>query len=130
VTGLPYRRRVTHSDPELAIAAAAAGAAVVRASYGESPARFDKSPDDFATAADIEAEEAILDVLRTARPGDAVLAEESGLVGSDLAERTWLVDPLCGTLNYAARTALVAVNVALRSGGEIRVAASADPFAD
>ena len=42
----------------------------------------------------------------------------------------WLVDPLCGTLNYAVRTTLVAVNVALRAGSEIAVAASADPFAD
>jgi myo-inositol-1(or 4)-monophosphatase len=39
-----------------------------------------------------------------------------------------LVDPLCGTLNYAARTALVAVNVALWTGKDIRVAASADPL--
>ena len=38
--------------------------------------------------------------------------------------RQWLVDPLCGTLNYAAGTMLVAVNVALRDGA----AAVADPF--
>jgi myo-inositol-1(or 4)-monophosphatase len=120
---------VTLSDPELAIAAAEAGATVVRARYGESLARFDKSPTDFATVADIEAEEAILDVLRTARPDDALLGEESGYDGPDVAGRTWLVDPLCGTLNYAARTALVAVNVALRSGNDIKVAASADPLA-
>ena len=42
---------------------------------------------------------------------------------------TWLVDPLCGTLNYAARTTLVAVNVALRTDGVVTAAASADPFA-
>ncbi|MGY0007737.1 inositol monophosphatase family protein, partial [Micromonospora sp. I033] len=42
------------------------------------------------------------------------------------AARRWLVDPLCGTLNYAAGTMLVAVNVALREGA----AAVADPFAD
>lgn len=38
--------------------------------------------------------------------------------------RAWLVDPLCGTLNYAAGTMLVAVNVALGDGP----AAVADPF--
>jgi myo-inositol-1(or 4)-monophosphatase len=42
----------------------------------------------------------------------------------------WLVDPLCGTLNYAARSMLVAVNVALRVRSDITVAASADPFAE
>jgi len=90
---------------------------------------LDKAQGDFATVADIEAETAILDVLRSARPGDAVLAEESGQSGPAAANRTWLVDPLCGTVNYAAQTALVAVNVALRAGPAVTVAASADPFA-
>ena len=121
--------RVPQSDHELAIAAAGAGAAAVRARYGESLARFDKSPTDFATVADLEAEQAILDVLGTARPDDALLGEETGHTGPDVADRTWLVDPLCGTLNFAAQTPLVAVNVALRVGSDIRVAASADPFA-
>ncbi len=102
----------------------------MRAKYGASLTRFEKSPGDFATAADIEAEKAILDVLRTARADDAVTGEESGRTGADGAERMWLVDPLCGTLNYAARSMLVAVNVALRTGSDITVAASADPFAE
>jgi myo-inositol-1(or 4)-monophosphatase len=42
----------------------------------------------------------------------------------------WLVDPLCGTLNYAVRNMLVAVNVALRVGSDITAAASADPFTE
>jgi myo-inositol-1(or 4)-monophosphatase len=40
------------------------------------------------------------------------------------------VDPLCGTLNFAARTPLVAVNVALRTPAGIIAAAVIDPFAD
>ena len=44
-------------------------------------------------------------------------------------DRTWLVDPLCGTLNYAATTPLVAVNVALRDGAEDLAAAVAEPMA-
>jgi myo-inositol-1(or 4)-monophosphatase len=97
--------------------------------YGGSLDRLEKGGGDFATAADIEAEKTILDVLRAARPDDAVLGEESGHTGSGTTDRTWLVDPLCGTLNYAARTQLVAVNVALRTGSSITAAASADPFA-
>ncbi|MDQ7904935.1 inositol monophosphatase family protein [Phytohabitans sp. ZYX-F-186] len=116
------------SDADLAIAAAEAGAAVVRARFGQPLDRYAKSGRDFATAADIESEKAILDVLRAARPGDAVLAEESGADGDPGADRVWLVDPLCGTHNFAARTPLVAVNVALRTGGEVTAAASADPF--
>jgi len=41
-----------------------------------------------------------------------------------------LIDPLCGTLNYAARMRLVAVNAALRSGAAFIVAVVADPFSE
>jgi myo-inositol-1(or 4)-monophosphatase len=119
---------VNRSDVELAISAAVAGAVVVRDKHGESLERFSKSATDFATAADIEAENAILGVIHAARPDDAVVGEETGHNGPDAAARTWLVDPLCGTLNYAANTELVAVNVALRTGDAVTAAATADPF--
>ncbi|MFJ6572666.1 inositol monophosphatase family protein [Streptomyces sp. NPDC091292] len=111
-------------DAEVAVAAALAGAGVVRDLYGRRLTRVDKGGGDFATAADVEAEKAILDVLRAARPEDAVLGEEGGQRGSAESARQWLVDPLCGTLNYAVGSMLVAVNVALRGGA----AAVADPF--
>ncbi|GHE06258.1 inositol monophosphatase family protein [Streptomyces alanosinicus] len=116
------------SDARLALTAAQAGAAVVRDLYGSRLARYDKSAGDFATEADLAAERAILDVLRTARPDDAVTGEESGRSGAADAHRRWLVDPLCGTLNYAVRTMLVGVNVALRTGPDTTAAATADPF--
>jgi myo-inositol-1(or 4)-monophosphatase len=112
------------SDAEVAVRAAGAGAQVVRDLYGRRLTRIDKGGGDFATAADVEAEAAILGVLRAARPGDAVLGEEGGQQGPTGATRQWLVDPLCGTVNYAAGTMVVAVNVALRGGA----AAVADPF--
>ncbi|MFD9500016.1 inositol monophosphatase family protein [Streptomyces sp. NPDC060035] len=118
----------TENDAQLAVAAAQSGAAVVRELYGGSPERFEKNAGDFATAADFAAEKAILRILRTARPHDAVTGEESGHSGPDRAERRWLVDPLCGTLNYAVHTMLVSVNVALRVGSDITAAAAADPF--
>lgn len=101
----------------------------MRGMYGGPLERFDKVAGDFATDADVEAEKAVLGVIRSARPGDAVVGEETGRTGADGDVRTWLVDPLCGTLNYAARTRLVAVNVALRVRDGVSVAASADPFA-
>ncbi|WP_251096163.1 inositol monophosphatase family protein [Streptomyces sp. Caat 7-52] len=116
------------SDARLAVTAAQAGAAVVRELYGRRLDRYAKSGGDFATEADLAAERAILDVLRAGRPGDAVTAEESGRTGAAGAGRRWLVDPLCGTLNYAVQSMLVGVNVALRVGGEITAAATADPF--
>ncbi|MFD9462447.1 inositol monophosphatase family protein [Streptomyces sp. NPDC060027] len=118
-----YNRK---SDTEVATTAARSGAEVVRGLYGRRLARVDKGGGDFATTADVLAEKAILGVLRAARPDDAVLGEEGGQQGAAGAARRWLVDPLCGTLNYAVGSMLVAVNVALRNG----VAAVADPFGD
>ncbi|MFH8989356.1 inositol monophosphatase family protein [Streptomyces sp. NPDC017940] len=111
-------------DVGVATAAARAGADVVRSLYGRRLDRIDKGAGDFATTADVEAEKAILGVIRAARPDDAVLGEEGGRQGDADAARQWLVDPLCGTLNYAVGNMLVAVNVALRGGA----AAVADPF--
>ncbi|MGW4232088.1 inositol monophosphatase family protein [Streptomyces sp. NPDC004980] len=131
------------SDADVATAAALAGADVVRGMYGRRLARIDKGAGDFATTADVAAEEAILGVIRAARPDDAVLGEEGGRSGSADAARRWLVDPLCGTLNYAVGNMLVAVNVALLHEGALHdgalhdgalhdgaaaVAAVADPF--
>jgi myo-inositol-1(or 4)-monophosphatase len=115
---------VVDTDVEVAVAAVVAGADVLRRLYGQRLDRVDKGGGDFATAADVAAERAILDVLRAARPDDGVLGEEGGSRGAAGAARRWLVDPLCGTLNYASGSMLVAVNVALRGGA----AAVADPF--
>lgn len=124
-SGIPPR---AGTDPQLALTAALAGAGIVRSLCGTHVTRVDKGAGDFATAADIAAEQAIVDLLRSARPDDAVTGEESGRTGADRAERRWLVDPLCGTLNYAAGNLAVAVNVALRTGDRTTAAAVADPF--
>jgi len=117
------------TDGEIAIAAVEAGAAIVRARFGTQLARLDKAPMDFATDADVEAEQAILAVLRAARPADSYRGEELGSSGNDGADRAWLIDPVCGTLNFAAQTPMMAVNVALRADGRIEAAACADPLA-
>jgi myo-inositol-1(or 4)-monophosphatase len=115
-------------EVRIAIAAAEAGAAIVRGAYGAPVARFAKSTTDFATQADLDAEEAIKATVRAAFPYDAFLGEEGGLDGPADAPRVWMVDPLCGTLNFAATTPMVAVNVALREGADVVAAAVVDPF--
>ena len=116
------------TDVDVAIAIAEAGAEVVRSRFGTALERQDKGGGDFATSADIESEQAMLAVLKRERPQDAVLAEESGRSGAPDVARTWLLDPLCGTLNYAARMRVAAVNAALRTGSRFIAAAVADPF--
>lgn len=116
------------SDIEVALAAVLAGAEVVRGMYGTDLAHLEKAPTDFATAADLAAEDAIQRVIAEARPMDGFEGEETG-AAEGTTDRRWLVDPLCGTLNFAAQTPLAAVNVALETADGIGVAVSADPVA-
>jgi len=120
--------RAAFPDQAVAIAAATAGAAVVREMYGTDLSHFDKSATDFATEADIASEKAIRETIATYRPEDAFEGEETGRSGD--SERRWLVDPLCGTLNYAAQTPLAAVNVALVTPTGVTTAVSADPISE
>ncbi|MGI9822341.1 inositol monophosphatase family protein [Agromyces sp. Marseille-Q5079] len=115
------------SDAEVAVRAARAGAAVARARFGTESRRIDHAGVDFTTEADIEAERAIRAVLTEHRPEDGILGEELGASGD--SSRRWLVDPICGTLNFAAGVPLFAVNVALEIGGVTAAAAVADPAA-
>ncbi len=117
------------TDIEVAVTAAAAGATVVRERYRMPLTRYAKSGTDFATDVDIETEQVVNAMIRAARPADAIVGEESGIDGPPDARRTWLVDPLCGTLNYAAQTPLAAVNVAARVNVRVVAAAVADPLA-
>ncbi|SFR67682.1 myo-inositol-1(or 4)-monophosphatase [Agromyces sp. CF514] len=107
--------------------AAQAGAAVARARFGGETRRFAHAGVDFTTDADLEAERAIRSVLAAHRPLDAILGEEFGASGA--SARRWLVDPVCGTLNFAAGVPLFAVNVALEIDGVVAAAAVADPIA-
>jgi myo-inositol-1(or 4)-monophosphatase len=118
------------TDSAVAIAVAEKGSSVVRERFGTTLQRLDKGQGDFATNADIEAENVMLALLHRERPQDAVLGEESGRSGASSGLRTWLIDPLCGTLNFAARMRMVAVNVALRTERRFIAAAVADPFND
>lgn len=115
------------SDADVAVRAARAGAAIARARFGSEHRRIEHAGPDFTTEADIEAERAIRAVLTRYRPDDGILGEELGASGD--SSRRWLVDPICGTLNYAAGVPLFAVNVALDVDGVTAAAAVADPAA-
>jgi myo-inositol-1(or 4)-monophosphatase len=113
------------SDVEVAIAAAQAGAAVLMDTYGTALEQDAKSATDFATAADVASERAILDIIRRARTDDGFVGEELGEVGR--GSRVWLVDPLCGTLNFATRTTTFSVNVDLVQDDATTAAAVSHP---
>ncbi len=59
-----------------------------------------KGPSDFVSQADLRAEATIREELARARPGYAMLLEESGEHGSANWAWRWVVDPLDGTTNF------------------------------
>lgn len=104
--------------------------AVVRsvqmAARGVTPADVtSKGKLDVVTTMDVAVEELIRAALGPS--GLAVVGEESGgRVPGDGAPY-WLVDPICGTRNFASGIPLYAVNVALVEGGRVTIGVTGDP---
>jgi len=118
------------TDSDVAIAAASAGAAEVRAHYGRPVDRYAKEGTDFATEADVASERAIRAIVAEQRPDDVMVGEEEGRSGPDGATREWLVDPLCGTRNFAAGLPLMSSNVALAVDGRVSASAAVECVGD
>lgn len=75
------------------------------------------SPTDAVTVMDRAAERVILDGLAGARPGDAIVSEESP-ERSGSSGVTWFVDPLDGTVNYLYDLGQYAVSIGVAIDGE------------
>ncbi len=119
------------SELETACRAARAAGEVVARHYARGPIAVEAKADDSpVTEADREANVVILELLRAAFPGDAILSEESPDDGARLAaERVWIVDPLDGTRDFVQRTDDFAVHVGLAVAGEAVVGAVYLPVA-
>lgn len=96
-----------------------------------------KSAKDVVTEADHLSEAHILEAIRAAYPADGILAEESGAHarrdGSEATEtagRSWIVDPLDGTVNYANGIPYFCVSIALTVDGRPVVGVIHDPTRD
>lgn len=103
----------------VALTAARAGAVAIRAvvETGRLGTQFKSGGHDMVTAADKASEQAVIDVIRAARPADSILGEEGGVhVGSSGVR--WLVDPLDGTANFVYGRADYAVSVGAAVGGQ------------
>ena len=88
----------------------------------------EKQANDFVSEVDRNAEQAIIDTIRRAYPGHAILAEESGTQGKN--EFEWVIDPLDGTTNYLHGFPQFAVSIALRYRGRLEGGVVYDPVRD
>jgi myo-inositol-1(or 4)-monophosphatase len=82
------------------------------------------SPTDVVTEMDRRSEELIRSRILAARPADAILGEEGGLIGdTGDAPVLWVIDPLDGTVNYLYGLHDWAVSIAAEvewaEGGEV-----------
>lgn len=91
-----------------------------------------KGQRDVVSGAILEVQNVIVEALRRECPGDAILAEE-GPEDEALAvdaERLWVVDPICGSLNFSRGIPFFAISLALRVEGTLRVGVVYDPVRD
>ena len=70
----------------------------------------EKARNDIVTATDVLVQSLLQEFLYEQHPDIAFLGEEGTPSVAHNAKRTWLVDPICGTTNYAAAIPLFATN--------------------
>src|SRR6266705_1194596 len=80
---------------------------------------------DLVTATDVAVEDAVRGVVTDAR--FPVIGEERGGKAPDDGSPYWLVDPICGTRNFASGIPLFCVNLALVESDEVTIAVVGDP---
>jgi myo-inositol-1(or 4)-monophosphatase len=111
---------------DICVAAAEAGAGVLRDLYDRPRDVQFKGRFDLVTDADKAAEETVLKILRERAPGARILAEESGAQGD--GEVCFIVDPLDGTTNYAHGLPIFCCTVGAEENGRVVAGCTSDPM--
>jgi myo-inositol-1(or 4)-monophosphatase len=121
-------REDLRADTRLAIEAVRHGLEHARAGDGADQITS-KGGRDIVTATDVAVEDVIRRIIGEGSPHPVVGEERGGDVPENGAPY-WLVDPICGTRNFASRIPLYCVNLALVQEGRIEVAAVGDASRD
>jgi histidinol-phosphatase len=113
---------VSESDLAFALELADVAATIALPAFGgrlEVKLKADRTP---VTEIDVAVERALREAVARAFPDDAVLGEEEGRLGSGRSGRTWIVDPIDGTKNFADGVPLWTTMIALVVADVERVA--------
>lgn len=119
-----------HPMLNIAVRAARAAGKILTKNFGEQ-ADFKaqmKSHNDWVTALDKAAEEAIIATIRKSYPQHSILAEESGLQTGTDADVVWIIDPLDGTTNYLRGIPHFAISIAISIKGVVQHGVVYDPM--
>ena len=114
---------------DVANEAARAAGGILNRMFGKINHIMKKGDIDLVTEADLEAEKAILHIIRRNFPHDNILSEESGK-HNETSNRTWLIDPLDGTTNFAHGFPIFAVSIALEIERQIVLGIVHNPYMD
>ena len=88
-----------------------------------------KGPSDFVTNADLKTEKIIIEELKKAKPNYSILSEEKGIeINND--SKTWIIDPIDGTINFLHGIPHFAISIALKDKEEIVSGLIYDPIKD
>ena len=110
-------------------AARAAADHILRASRRQDNYQVsEKSPKDYVSSVDHEAERIIMEVIQKAYPDHAILAEESGSHGE--GDFQWIIDPLDGSTNFMHGFPCYSVSIAVRHNGRLEHGVIYDPNLD
>lgn len=89
------------------------------------------SVNDLVTSVDRAAEAEIISIIKKAYPDHGILGEESGsIVGTNINEVLWIIDPLDGTLNFVHGFPQFCVSIGIQIRGVMEHGVVYDPIAD
>lgn len=119
------------TDRDLAEQAARAAGEVLLGYFGREPEGLASktSVTDPVSDADREAERVIRELLTSERPDDGLVGEE-GSRSPSANDRTWIVDPLDGTVNFLYGLRTWGVSIALQDQDGLAVAVVHNPIDD
>ena len=121
------------SELDVAVTTAEEAGTLLLEAFGRPSPERRKGSHDVVTALDLAAERLIMNRLAAAFPADARLGEETGRSKASRgggSGRTWIIDPLDGTINYAASLPIWCVSVALAIGSTVVLGVIRDPVHD
>lgn len=123
------------ADLAFAIDLAARAGGLLSASYERAMKVDRKSKRDVVTDVDYASEALVIKAISERFPADAILAEESGrehgarrTARGRWTKRTWVIDPLDGTVNYANGIPFFCVSIGLVEDGVPVVGVVLDPL--
>lgn len=110
-------------DLEIATEAARSAAGIIK-SFSNSEESLDiryKGRHDLVTKADVASENEIISIIKKHYPEDVFLAEETSDKAEITDQRTWIIDPIDGTTNFAHNFPTYCVSIALYENMQAKV---------